>query len=135
VGLIRKQPKQPKQPEASDWVQPAQLLSQLGTPGPGSALGAPGQTVGPPVPARLRPITATGYGDWLKGALLLAPGSLLWTPADGVRASPVQLAMAMPISGQRSTVDLETPDGRFQLEMDPDLFEMSQMLVAEAAGG
>ena len=111
------------------------MLSQLGTRGPGPGTGTPGQTVGPPVPARLRPITPNGYGDWLKGALLLSPGSLLWAPDDGIRANPVQLAMAMPIATQRTAVDLETPDGRFQLELDPDLFEMSQMLVAEAAGG
>ncbi len=30
-------------------------------------------------------------------------------------------------------VDLQTPAGQFQLEMDPVLFEMSQELVAEEA--
>lgn len=97
--------------------------------------------VGPPVPARLRPVTAAGQGEWLRGALHLAPGSLRWTPDSGVSAQPVELATAMMLpdsGGGRSRksamhVDLQTPDGQFQLELDPVLFEMSQQLVTEEA--
>ena len=112
---------------------------------PGSP-GGPGPTAGPPVPARLRPVTAAGPGDWLRGALRLGPGSLMWTPDSGVSASPVELAAATPLPGttlpdqgggrsrkHAMVVDLQTPACEFQLEMDPVLFEMSQELVAEAA--
>ena len=113
----------------------------IGQPGGAGAPGAPGPTAGPPVPARLRPVTAAGQGDWLRGALRLAPGSLMWTPDSGVSASPVELATAtaLPNQGggrsrkQAMLVDLQTPEGQFQLEMDPVLFEMSQELVAEEA--
>jgi hypothetical protein len=132
VGLLRKQP---KQGQASDWIQPGQMIVQPGGPG------ASGPTAGPPVPARLRAVTAAGPGGWLRGALRLGPGSLMWTPDSGVSASPVELAAATarPDQGggrsrkQAMLVDLQTPAGQFQLEMDPVLFEMSQELVAEEA--
>ena len=132
VGLLRKQP---KQGQASDWIQPGQMIMQPGGPG------ASGPTAGPPVPVRLRPVTAAGPGDWLRGALRLGPGSLMWTPDSGVSASPVELATAttLPDQGggrsrkQAMLVDLQTPAGQFQLDMDPVLFEMSQELVAEEA--
>jgi len=134
VGLLRKQP---KQGQASDWIQPGQMIAQFGGPG---APGAPGPAAGLPVPARLRPVTTAGQGDWLPGALRLAPGSLLWEPDGGVGSASVELATAtmIPAPGNRpgkhgTLVDLVTPDGRFELEMDPVLFGMSQELVAEEA--
>lgn len=70
----------------------------------------------------------------------MSPGSLLWQPDSGVSAQPVELAAATMLPaedwGKRRAsmlVELETPAGRFQLDMDPMLFEMSQELVAEAA--
>ena len=151
MGILRRQP---KPDQASDWIQPGQLINQPGQPGqpgqpatPGSPGGGPvpdggpGPTAGPPVPVRLRPVTAAGPGDWLRGALRLAPGSLMWTPDRGVSASPVELAAATALPGQGGVpsrkhamfVDLRTAAGQFQLEMDPVLFEMSQELVAEEA--
>lgn len=132
MGIFRKQPK-PDSP--GDWLQPAQMISPLDGPaGPGS----PGAR---PVPARLRPVDAAGQGDWLRGAVRLAPGSLLWEPDTGVNANPVELATATVLPtpaqsrrGQQAMVTgLQTPDGLFQLELDPVLFQMSQELVAEEA--
>ncbi len=132
MGLLRKQP---KQPQASEWIQPAQALSQLGGPGGPSGRG------GPPVPARLRPLAADGSGgDWLPGALHLSPGSIKWQPDAGVSAQTVELAAATIVpaefTGRASKAamitGLETPIGRFELDMDPVLFEMSQELVAGA---
>lgn len=132
MGIFRKQP---KQDSPGDWIQPAQMIPQPGGPG-----GPPGPGARP-VPARLRPVNATGQGEWLRGALRLAPGSLLWEPDMGLSANPVELATAtvLPASaqsrrGQQATVtDLQTPVGLFQLELDPVLFEMSQELVAGEA--
>jgi hypothetical protein len=142
MGILRRQP---KPDQASDWIQPGQMINQPGQPGQpgaaGSPGGGPGPTAGPPVPVRLRPVTAAGPGDWLRGALRLAPGSLMWTPDSGVSASPVELAAATALPGQGGVpsrkhamfVDLQTAAGQFQLDMDPVLFEMSQELVAEEA--
>jgi hypothetical protein len=132
VGIFRKQP---KQDSPGDWIQPAQMVSQ-----PGSAGGPPGPGARP-VAARLRPVNANRQGDWLRGALRLTPGSLLWEPDSGVMANPVELATATvlpaPVQsrlGQQAMVtNLQTPAGLFQLELDPVLFEMSQELVADAA--
>ncbi len=131
MGVFRKQA---KQGQASEWIQPGQMISQLagqgGQPGPGAR----------PVPARLRAVHATGPGEWLRGALRLAPGSLLWEPDPGISAGPVELATATadPAPGRRgrpaTVTDVQTPAGRFQLELDPVLFEMSQELVAGQAG-
>ena len=71
----------------------------------------------------------------------LSPGSLLWEPDPGINADPVELATAwqlpVPAAGRRGApatiTDVQTPAGRFQLELDPVLFEMSQELVAEEA--
>jgi hypothetical protein len=129
MGIFRKQP---KQDSPGDWIQPAQMISPLGGPaGPGAR----------PVPARLCPIDAGGQGDWLHGALRLAPGSLLWEPDPGVDANPVELATATVLPApaqsrrgkQAMVTGLQTPVGLFQLELDPVLFEMSQELVAEEA--
>ena len=91
--------------------------------------------MGPPVAARLRPMTPTGHGDWLRGALQLAPGSIVWMPDKGVSADSIELANALAAASQdRGITDLQTPAGGFQLELDPDLFGMTQQMVAEAAG-
>jgi hypothetical protein len=118
MGLIRRQPKQP----------------QGGPGGPG------GLSAGPPVPARLREITASGQGAWQRGALYLSPGSLLWAPDKPGSTGQVELAtaaMVTVIPGQpgppAGAIDLDTPSGRVQLEIDPVLFEMSQELVAGAS--
>ncbi|HEX5189113.1 MAG TPA: hypothetical protein VFW16_06220 [Streptosporangiaceae bacterium] len=129
MGLLRKQP---RQDQASDWVQPSQVISQLG-----AAPGPPG-TGGPPVPVRLRPLTAAGPGgDWMPGALHLSPGSIRWEPGPGVTGEPVELATAAIMlpqgiarGKQVMITDLQTPAGQFQLDMDPVLFQMSQELVA-----
>lgn len=132
MGIFRKQP---KQDSPGDWIQPAKLIPQPGGPG-----GPPGPGARP-VPARLRPVNAAGQGDWLRGALRVAPGSLMWEPDTGVNANPVELATAtvLPVPaqsgrGQQAMVTgLQTPVGLFQLELDPVLFEMSQELAAEEA--
>jgi hypothetical protein len=136
VGILRKQP---KQSQASDWIQPGQMISELGGP-PGTFSAA-----GPPVPVRMRPLPAIGNTGWLRGALILSPGSLMWKPESGVSAEPVELAAATILPpqdagggkhrpGMAATIlDVETSAGRFELEMDSVLFEMSQELVAEAA--
>jgi hypothetical protein len=102
--------------------------------GPGGPPGAGAR----PVPVRLRALHDDGPGQWLRGALRLAPGSLLWEPDEGISADPVELAAAWaaPAPGRRGpdmATHVETPAGRFQLELDPDLFQMSQELVAEQA--
>ncbi len=135
MGILRGQPKQGK---ASEWISPAQM-EPVGAPGPGG----PPTSGARPVPARLRLLTAASGSDWLRGALHLSPGSLLWQPDSGVTAQAVELATATMLPAQGPSkrksanvamlVELETPAGRFQLEMDPVLFEMSQELVAEAA--
>jgi hypothetical protein len=135
MGVFRKQP---QQDSPGDWIQPAQMVSESG--GPGGPGGPPGPGARP-VPARLRPVNATGQGDWLRGALRLAPGSLLWEPDAGVNATAVELATATVLPapaqsrrGQKAMVTgLQTPVGLFQLELDPVLFEMSQELVAVEA--
>lgn len=129
MGLLRRQP---KQNQASDWVQPGQVISQLGAPA-----GPPGSG-GPPVPARLRPLTAAGpAGDWMPGALHLSKGSIRWEPDPAGQGEPVELAAAMilPPQGkargkQAMVTNLQTPAGQFQLDMDPVMFGMSQELVA-----
>jgi hypothetical protein len=135
VGLLRKQP---KQSQASGWIQPGQMISDLGGP-PGTFSPA-----GPPVPVRMRPLTAAGNTGWLPGALILSPGSLMWRPDSGVSAEPVELAAATILPPQdagggkhrpgvaATLVVVETPAGRFELEMDAVMFEMSQELVAGA---
>jgi len=129
MGVFRKQK---KQGQASDWVSPGQVTYQPA--GPGGPPGAGSR----PVPVRLRALGDDGPGQWLRGALRLAPGSLLWEPDEGVSADPVELATAWaaPAPGRRGpdmATHVETPAGRFQLELDPDLFQMSQELVAEQA--
>ena len=134
MGVFRKQK---KQDQASEWVSPGQMTYQPAGPGgPGGQRGAGAR----PVPVRLRPLHDDGPGKWLHGALRLAPGSLLWEPDEGISADPVELATAWsaPAPGRRGpdmATHVETPAGRFQLEMDPDLFQMSQELVAEADPG
>ena len=129
MGVFRKQK---KQDQAGDWVSPGQMTYQPARPG-----GPPGAGARP-VPVRLRALHDDGPGQWLRGALRLAPGSLLWEPDEGISADPVELATAWaaPAPGRRGpdmATHVETPAGRFQLELDPDLFQMSQELVAEQA--
>jgi hypothetical protein len=130
VGLFRRQG---KQSQASDWIAPGQMTFQPAGPG-----ARPGQAA-QPVPTRLRLVYDDGPGEWLRGALRLAPGSLLWEPDAGINADPVELATsrAVPAQGGRGmsamVTYVETPTGLFQLELDPELFEMSRELVAEEA--
>jgi hypothetical protein len=132
MGLFRKDS---KQGSPGDWIAPGQAAWQPGGPGGQGASARP-------VPARLRQVDAAGQGDWLRGALRLAPGSLLWEPDAGVKASPVELATANVVLApgpgrpgmQAMITSLQTPAGLFQLELDPVLFEMSQELVAGPAG-
>ena len=121
------------------------MINQPGAPG--SPGGGPAPTAVAPVPVRLRLVTAAGPGDWLPGALRLGPGSLVWAPDSGAGADPVELATATALPGtdlpgqggrgrsrkQAAVVDVQTPAGQFQLDMDPVLFGMTQELVAEAA--
>ena len=130
VGVFRKQGKQGR---PSDWIAPGQMIFQ-----PAGLGGQPG-TGARPVPARLRAVHHDKPAEWLRGALRLSPGSLLWEPDTGIDADPVELATAwtVPAPGRRGApatiTDVQTPTGRFQLELDPVLFEMSQELVAEEA--
>jgi len=62
MGLLRKDP---KQSSPGDWIGPARRWCS--------------------------PAGTAGQGDWLRGTLRLTPGSLLWEPDAGVRASPVEL--------------------------------------------
>ena len=129
VALFRRQG---KQGQASDWIAPGQMASQPA--GPGWS-----RPSAQPVPARLRPVHNDGPGEWLRGALRLAPGSLLWEPDPGINADPVELATASAVPAQdrrgasAMITYVQTPAGLFQLELDPVLFEMSQELVAEEA--
>ncbi len=106
VGVFRKQA---RQGQASEWIQPGQMISELAGQG------------GQPRPGVVH---AGGPGEWMRGALRLAPGSLRWEPDPGVSADPVELA----------TATADPAAGRFQLDLDPVLFEMSQELVAGQAG-
>jgi len=127
VGIFRKQG---KQGQASDWIAPGQMTFEQADPS--------GQA-GAPVPARLRAVRDDGPGEWLRGALRMAPGSLLWEPDAGINADPVELATASaipvpPRRGMSPTVTfVQTSAGRFELDFDPVLFEMTQDLVAEEA--
>jgi hypothetical protein len=100
-------------------------------------------SAGPPVPARLRPVTDHGHGPWLAGALRLTPGSLLWVPDMEEDGAPVELADAVVVSsggrglarltGRSNLVQLETHAGLVELEMRRDLFTASQELVRPAS--
>jgi hypothetical protein len=104
---------------------------------------ASGRPGGPPVPARLRPLTDHGHGPWLSGTLRLTPGSLLWVPDMEDDGSPVELASAVLVSshgrglarltGRSNVIQLDTQAGRVELEMRADLFTMSQDLVRQAS--
>lgn len=113
------------------------MLSQLNAPAAPPGSGGPQGSGGPPVPARLRPLTAAGAsGDWIPGALHLSSGSIRWEPEAAGTGDPVELVTAMIIPPQGKTrgrqdlvTYLQTPAGQFQLDMDPVLFQMSQELV------
>lgn len=148
---------EPKQSKPTDWINPVQMAPG-GPPGLGGQptpfgqpvlggeqmLGGVPMSEFKPVPVRLRAMSAVGGSDWLDGALHLAPGSLLWQPDGGVSAQPVELSAAtmLPVQGTgkgRSAnlamlVDVEMPTGRYQLEIDPEVFEVCQELVTEATG-
>ena len=130
VAIFRRQP---KQGPASDWVAPGQMIFQP------AELGGQPWSGAPSVPTRLRAVHDDGPGEWMRGALRLAPGSLLWEPEMEINADTVELATALsrPFPGQRGTpamiTDVQTPTGRFQLDLEPELFAMSQELVAEEA--
>ena len=148
---------EPKQSKPTDWINPVQMAPG-GPPGLGGQptpfgepvlggepmLGGIPMSEFKPVPVRLRAMSAVGGSDWLDGALHLAPGSLLWQPDGGVSAQPVELSAAtmLPVQGTgkgRSAnlamlVEVEMPTGRYQLEIDPEVFEVCQELVTEATG-
>jgi hypothetical protein len=91
-------------------------------------------------PVRLRPEAAGApAGPWLRGEIHVRPGSLLWEPAAGVYAVPVELAAAvLPQDAgrgakRRRSVTVGTPDGRFQLECDAGLLGLLQRIAAELA--
>jgi hypothetical protein len=140
MGLVGLFGKDKKQNQGGDWIQPGQIVSPLDAQGGPPGAGRPTGTAGPPVPVRLRVLDGAGRADWLNGALLLTPGSMLWQPDTGVSAEAVELATATilpsgPVAGKRAMMvtDVETAAGRFQLEMDAELVQMTQLLVAEAA--
>jgi hypothetical protein len=92
-------------------------------------------------PARLR-LEAQGApaGPWLRGEIHVRPGSLLWEPATGVYAVPVELAAAaiMPedagrVAKRGRAVIVDTPAGRVQLECDAGLLALLQRIAAELA--
>jgi hypothetical protein len=98
------------------------------------------------VPVRLRLARPDEHGKWLRGAMRMAPGSLIWEPAKGVDAPSVELAHATVLppatpakTRRKSTqagqlVALETPMGRADLELAPKIFAGVQELVAGMAG-
>jgi len=97
------------------------------------------------LPVRLRFIGSDEHGKWLRGAMRMAPGSLIWEPAKGVDAPSVELAHATVLPAEapvkrrrRSTqpgrvVAVETPIGRAALEFPPELFAAVQEMTAAMA--
>jgi hypothetical protein len=96
------------------------------------------------LPVRLRLIGPDEHGEWLRGAMRMAPGSLIWEPAKGVDAPSVELAhanvlpVAAPVKRRRRTqpsriVAVETPIGRADLEFSPQLFAAVQEMTAAMA--
>jgi hypothetical protein len=92
-------------------------------------------------PARLRLEGPDGQaGRWLRGAIRVRPGSLLWEPARGVRAAPAELTSATIVpggagpdgaSGRGVTVD--TPTGRIQLDCGASLLALLQRSATDLA--
>jgi hypothetical protein len=94
------------------------------------------------IPARLL-LEAPGGGPsgrWVRGAIHVRPGSLLWEPAKGVQAAPAELVSATVVlegagqdakSGRAVTVD--TPAGRIQLECGAEIFTLLQRIATELA--
>ncbi|HEX6449789.1 MAG TPA: hypothetical protein VF060_10050 [Trebonia sp.] len=93
------------------------------------------------IPARLRPEAPDGAaGGWLRGAIHVRPGSLLWEPATGVRAAPAELtaAVIVPDGAARDAkrgraVTLDTPSGRIQLECGAEIFTLLQHIATDLA--
>jgi hypothetical protein len=93
------------------------------------------------IPARLRlEAPDSPAGGWLRGAIRVRPGSLLWEPATGVRAAPAELREATIVadgagrdakSGRAVTVD--TSSGRIQLDCGAELFSLLQRIATELA--
>jgi hypothetical protein len=107
---------------------------------PASAARHPGP-VHEQFPARLR-LEAPGgpAGRWLRGAVHVRPGSLLWEPAGGVHAAPVELAPATIVPGDAGrhaksgrAITVDTPTGRIQLECGAETFALIQRIAAELA--
>lgn len=98
------------------------------------------------LPARIRLVGPDEHRKWLRGAMRMAPGSLIWEPAKGVDAASIELAHATVLQAaaqaktrRRSTkpnrlVALETPIGGADLELAPELFVAIQELAAAMAG-
>jgi hypothetical protein len=92
------------------------------------------------IPVRLRRETGGPAGPWLRGAIHVRPGSLLWEPARGVHATPTELAAATIVpenagrdaNGGRAVI-VDTPTDRIQLECDAELFALLQRIGTELA--
>lgn len=94
-------------------------------------------------PARLRLERPDGQaGPWLRGAIHLRPGSVLWEPARRVHAVPAELASAIiaPAHGGRHVkggrvLHLDAPTGRVQLECSGTMLAAFQRVAAQVADG
>jgi hypothetical protein len=92
------------------------------------------------IPARLRLVPPDGglTGRWLRGAIHVRPGSLLWEPGRGVQAPPIDLTTATAVphdadSKAESTgiVILATSTGQIQLDHDRAMIALLQRIAAE----
>ena len=94
-------------------------------------------------PTRLRLESPDGHvGPWLRGAIHLRPGSVLWEPARRVHAVPAELASATiaPANGGTHVkggrvLHLDTPTGRVQLECSGTMLAAFQRVAAQVADG
>jgi hypothetical protein len=106
--------------------------------------GAP-RKVGPfdkSIPARLRlvPPDRGLTGPWLRGAIQVSPGSLMWEPGRGVQAPPIDLTSATAVpqdadstAKSMGTAILATSTGRIQLDHDTAMVALLQRIAAEQA--
>lgn len=82
---------------------------------------------------RLRVLTpGSAAGRWLHGGIRVGPGSLLWEPATGAEAAPLELSSAVIVPGNAGTgqaVTVDTQSGRIQLDCRPGTFAQLQRLA------